>query len=48
LLAIGVIFYVAGGPTRRHAVKVPIAQEMGIDAGNDPAGNDPTATDAGS
>lgn len=29
LLVIGIVFYLAGAPTRRHAVTVPIAQEMG-------------------
>jgi glutamate:GABA antiporter len=39
LLVIGILFYLAGGPTRRHAVTVPIAQEMGIGAatGTSPA-----------
>ena len=50
LLVIGILFYVAGAPTRRHAVKVPIAQEMGIGeaAGAAPsaASTDPAATDA--
>jgi amino acid transporter len=49
LLVIGILFYVAGAPTRRHAVKVPIAQEMGIGeaAGAAPAAAsaDPSATD---
>jgi glutamate:GABA antiporter len=49
LLGIGILFYVAGAPTRRHAVQVPIAQEMGIGegAGAAPAAPsaDPTATD---
>jgi len=30
LLVIGILFYLAGAPTRRHAVTVSIAQEMGI------------------
>ena len=30
LLVTGILFYAAGARTRRHAVKVPIAQEMGI------------------
>ncbi len=50
LLVIGILFYVAGAPTRRHAVRVPIAQEMGIGeaAGAAPAAGsaDPTATEA--
>ena len=28
---IGVIFYIAGAPTRRHEVRVPIAEEMGLE-----------------
>jgi glutamate:GABA antiporter len=41
LLVIGILFYVAGAPTRRHAVTVPIAREMGIGeaAGTDPSHN---------
>jgi amino acid transporter len=35
LLIIGILFYVAGAPTRRHAVTVPIAQEMGIGEASD-------------
>jgi amino acid transporter len=50
LLMVGLLFYVAGAPTRRRAVTVPIAQEMGIGeaAGAIPAAasSDPTATDA--
>jgi amino acid transporter len=30
LLVIGILFYVAGTPTRRRAVTVPITQEMGV------------------
>src|SRR5215472_16043572 len=30
LVMIGILFYLAGSRTRRHAVTVPIAQEMGI------------------
>ena len=49
LLVIGILFYVAGARTRRHAVQVPLAQEMGIGeaAGAAPAaaGADPAATD---
>ena len=41
LLVIGVGFYLAGAPTRRHAVTVPIAQEMGI---GEASGTDPAAT----
>jgi glutamate:GABA antiporter len=41
LLVVGILFYVAGAPTRRHAVTVPIAQEMGI---GEASGTDPTAT----
>jgi amino acid transporter len=51
LLVIGVLFYVAGSATRRHAVEVPIAQEMGIvqtaDGGPAPTSADPPAADAG-
>jgi len=49
LLVIGILFYLAGAPTRRHAVTVPIAQEMGIteaDGGIAPAaGDQPPAAD---
>jgi glutamate:GABA antiporter len=40
LLVIGILFYVAGAPTRRRSVTVPIAQEMGIGgaASTGPAG----------
>ena len=41
LLLIGIVFYVAGAPTRRRSVTVPIAQEMGI---GEAAGTDPPAT----
>jgi glutamate:GABA antiporter len=44
LLVIGIMFYFAGGPTRRRAVTVPIAQEMGI---GPPAGADPPAAAGG-
>lgn len=51
LLVIGILFYVAGAPTRRRAVTVPIAQEMGIGGAADgptAASGDPTpAPDAG-
>jgi glutamate:GABA antiporter len=30
LVIIGILFFVAGAPTRRHKVTVPIAEEMGI------------------
>ena len=30
LLVAGILFYVAGAPTRRHAVQVPIAEEVGV------------------
>jgi glutamate:GABA antiporter len=48
LLLIGILFYVAGAPTRRHAVTVPIAEEMGIggaaSAGpTSDSGDEPTA-----
>jgi glutamate:GABA antiporter len=38
LLVMGFLFYLAGAPTRRRLVQVPIAQEMGIQDG--PAGAD--------
>ena len=51
LLVTGILFYVAGAPTRRRAVTVPIAQEMGIGgaAGGAPSASsgDPAAPDAG-
>jgi amino acid transporter len=52
LLVIGILFYVAGAPTRRRAVTVPLAQEMGIGgtagAGPTAASGDPTgAPDTG-
>jgi glutamate:GABA antiporter len=31
LLVVGIVFYLAGAPTRRRAVTVPIEQEMGIE-----------------
>ena len=47
LLVIGILFYLAGAPTRRRMVRVSIAQEMGIGeaASADPTagGPDPTA-----
>jgi glutamate:GABA antiporter len=47
LLIVGILFYVAGASTRRHAVTVPIAEEMGIGesggAGLTAPGPDPTA-----
>ena len=51
LLVIGIVFYLAGAPTRRHAVAVPIAQEMGIGqaTGTSPtagSADPPTGTDA--
>lgn len=33
-LVAGILFYVAGTKTRRHAVRVPIAQEMGLESGD--------------
>jgi hypothetical protein len=34
----GLLFFVAGARTRRHAVRVPIAEEMGVStATHDPA-----------
>jgi glutamate:GABA antiporter len=42
LLAIGILFYIAGAPTRRRSVQVPIAQEMGI---ADAAGAEPGPID---
>lgn len=50
LLVIGILFYLAGAPTRRHAVTVPIAEEMGIGqaTGTPPAaGSAGPATEAG-
>ena len=40
LVVIGILFYLAGAPTRRHAVTVPIEQEMGVGQapGTSPAG----------
>ncbi len=35
-LIAGILFYVAGTKTRRNAVRVPIAMEMGLAAGEDP------------
>jgi hypothetical protein len=29
-LIVGILFYLAGAPTRRHTVQVPIEQEMGV------------------
>jgi amino acid transporter len=45
LLVMGILFFVSGARTRRHAVTVPIAQEMGITgaAGADPAAADGSA-----
>jgi amino acid transporter len=43
LLATGILFSVAGAATRRHAVTVPIAQEMGI---GEAAGAAPTSASA--
>lgn len=43
LLVIGIVFYLAGARTRRHAVAVPIAQEMGI---GQATGTSPTAGSA--
>jgi amino acid transporter len=51
LLFIGVVFFIAGAPTRRRAVTVPIAQEMGIGAEANPApaaSADPSATETDS
>jgi amino acid transporter len=45
LLVLGFVFYLAGAPTRRRTVTVPIAQEMGIGR---PAGSDPPAAADGS
>ncbi len=45
LLVMGILFFVSGARTRRHAVTVPIAQELGITgaAGADPAAADGSA-----
>jgi len=43
LLVIGILFYAAGAPTRRHAVTVPIAQEMGL---GEATGGSPTGASA--
>jgi glutamate:GABA antiporter len=44
LVAIGILFYLFGAPTRRHAVTVPIVEEMGI---SQATGDPGTGTDAG-
>jgi glutamate:GABA antiporter len=51
LLFIGIMFFVAGAPTRRRAVTVPIAEEMGISAEASPApasSADPTGAETDS
>jgi glutamate:GABA antiporter len=47
LLVIGILFYVAGAPTRRHAVQVSIAQEMGIGEAGMPLGGANAARSSG-